>query len=89
MHRLFNSSFINTIDKINNLSSNWIMLETSSDIENQRHKDRNDTQSETWLKGRLTKSLKLKESIKKLTVLKNETVEELGNNCNFIMSMIR
>ncbi len=86
--RLFNSSFLNDLDKIPEIDYHWIMLDASLEIQEQRHRDRKDTQSETWLKGRLTKAAKLKESLKDLKVLKNETKEDLNNNVDYILKIV-
>jgi dephospho-CoA kinase len=85
--RLFNSSFIEEMEKLG-VNCSWVMLEVSEDIQKQRHKDRNDTQSETWLKGRVTKAKRLKESVKDVKVLNNETVEDLEKNVKSIMEML-
>lgn len=83
--RLFNSSFLNSLEKIPSLDYYWIMLEASPETQAQRHKDRNDTQSEKWLKGRITKAANLRESLKDLKILKNETREDLENNVKYVL----
>ena len=87
--RLFNSSFINTVEKCPIIGSNWVILEASEEAQSKRHIDRKDTQSAAWLKGRVTKVLKLKESIKGVKVLNNETNEDLTSNIKYILKMMR
>ncbi|RJQ26106.1 hypothetical protein C4577_04190 [Candidatus Parcubacteria bacterium] len=86
--RLFNGSFIAELEKIKNLDCKWMMLEASDKAQEERHKKRGDTQSETWLKGRITKANKLKESINGITVLRNENEEDIENNVDWILKAV-
>ena len=61
-----------------------------SDLIDSRHKDRNDNQSEKFIKGRRTKVKNIKEYLKEnFTVLKNNTENDLNKNykvlCNNLM----
>lgn len=86
--RLFNTSFLNDLVKIDNLDYYWIMLDASAEAQDKRHKERRDTQSEKWLKGRKTKAERLRNSLEGVVVLKNETKEDLESNVNSILDMI-
>ena len=86
--RLFNSSFIESLNKIDGLKCVFVMLHASEKTQKERHKDRGDTQPETWLKGRITKSKRLQESVEGLTVLKNESLEDLDTNVDWVLHII-
>jgi GTPase SAR1 family protein len=56
-----------------------------SDFIDSRHKDRNDNQSEKFIKGRRTKVKNIKEYLKEnFTVLKNNTENDLNKNYNVL-----
>lgn len=80
--RLFSLNNLNKLRQLYDLRI--VMLENDNDILANRHKERNDTQSEKFLKGRVTKMKKIKEYFNnKIEVhsLKNlQDSEELSNN---------
>lgn len=87
--RLFNQSFLKSLVDIPSLDYYLFMLTVSPETQHRRHKDRKDSQNETWLKGRLTKCKRLQESIEDLTVLKNETVDDLKRNVEIMLKIIK
>jgi len=61
--RLCNLSFIQNVKGMENCKSKWILLTAPESVLNFRHKQRGDTQTEKWLKGRVTKIQNIKNAI--------------------------
>lgn len=78
--RLFNSSFIQSLQSTPNLDCSWVVLQTEEDILKQRHKDRNDGQKENWLAGRKTKLANIQAAIPDIKCWNNNTPEETDKN---------
>lgn len=77
--RLFNSSFLEFLSELKDTKLKIIYISAHEDIKHERHKDRNDSQTDKFLQGRKTKyenilsSFVLMEYIEKYT---NDTYEE-------------
>ena len=77
--RLFNQSFIEEIKKIANYSL-YMLVALPVNVD-QRHIDRNDTQTETFKKSRKTKLQNIFNAyVKELVLLNNDNLDDLNNN---------
>lgn len=80
--RLFNLSFISSVNGMAGVESKWIILEVSAPVTDEasildkRHTDRGDTQSKTWLRGRETKINKIRVSLSGIQVWRHNTPED-------------
>ena len=82
--RLFNSKFIQKIIDLG-IDYKFYMLIADPEIIEQRHIDRNDTQSEQWLQGRKTKLKTIYEKfVTQIKLLHNKNKEHLLKNVNMI-----
>jgi thymidylate kinase len=82
--RLFNRSFIEHCRGLLRDDLRIILLQVDKDRLRRRHKDRGDTQTETWLKGRRTKYDKLKQLFNP-EILSNDAQDELKYNVDAIL----
>ena len=86
--RLFNKSFIESIRDI--ADSKIYLLQVDEEELEKRHIKRNDTQSEKWLKGRITKIQNIIDKYgKQIELMSNKDEEELENNVRNIWQSLR
>lgn len=81
--RFFNAKFIEAMKRISQLT--MILLTANKQLLDERHFQRNDTQNETWLKGRRTKYKKL-QLMYSLPIYIHETPEQTEEIKSIILS---
>ncbi len=84
--RLFNKKFIQFISKTCPFCV--IILTVSQSVKDERHKDREDTQTETFLKSRKTKVANVNKAFKTL-IWTNENLDDLKENRKRIKGLIK
>jgi len=83
--RLFNAKFLTLISKYNNAI---LILSVDEKIKKQRHKSRDDTQSEVFLKGRKTKILNIA-NLFPFIILVNHNRKDLNKNASFVKKLMK
>jgi hypothetical protein len=85
--RLFSLKLIREVASLPQVRPHWYLLQASEPVLAQRHLDRHDNQTATWLKGRRTKYQNLL-TYSDMVVLTNDTVEQQEANlallCDFV-----
>lgn len=85
--RLFNLSFINWLKSQNILTFLYI-LKVGDSILNNRHLERKDKQSSSWLIGRKTKVNKITQSVHDIILLPNDTYNQQLENISNLLNNI-
>lgn len=87
--RLFNKSFCSQLQQDKRLSCHWIVLEADTQIKEQRHKNRVDTQTAVWLKGRVTKVANLVRELQDVKIWQHNTEQDTYKVVKELVKMIK
>ena len=84
--RLFNSKFISSIQSAG-IPHHFYVLEAGEAMKSQRHHNRGDTQTATWLKGRVTKTQNILSAHPHVQALRNETYDDQISNVRLLLEL--
>lgn len=87
--RLFNKSFLGFLKQDKRFTCHWIVLQASSEVTDLRHKNRADTQTSVWLKGRVTKVKNLINTLDDVILLDHNTEDEGKTAVKKVLKLIR